>query len=333
MKKVLFISIILLQTCFGQDIHFSQFFNSPLQINPALAGQIDKKARFAANQRVQYRSISGNPYNTFAISGDVFEPYQKEKYGAGASIMHDITGDSKFRTLQINLAGSYIIPIDSNQSLSIGIQPGFTHRTIDYSALSFDSQYNGFQYDPNLNNNENFQKDARNYFNLNLGLNYKINIKERAWGSAGFALYNITKPKQTFFADDNIKLDRRASINLEGQYPINLKWDLQPKMFMMFQGKYKEIIIGTLGKYTIINERGVYRAAYAGTLYRNGDAGYIFAGFDYNDWHLGLSYDINLSNLKPASLRRGGWEIALIYKINPFIYKSEQHRVCPDYMF
>jgi hypothetical protein len=37
--------------------------------------------------------------------------------------------------------------------------------------------------------------------------------------------------------------------------------------------------------------------------------------FDFNDLSLGFSYDINISQLKPASNSQGSFEFSLIYKI------------------
>ena len=174
--------------------------------------------------------------------------------------------------------------------------------------------------------------EGRGYINLGTGLTYRYDMKERMWGEVGIGLFNLLKPRQSFFNDDDIQRDRRALIQLRGSYPVSLKWDIIPSFSFMFQGVYKELIFGNLGKYTLVNERGQYRALYGGLFYRGGDAGYAFIGMDYDNWHAGLSYDLNLSNLNPASLKRGGWEVALIYKMRYYKYKSEVHRRCPNYM-
>ncbi len=319
---------------YGQDIHFSQFFNSPIINNPANAGMIDEDYRFAANQRVQWRSISDNPYNTFALSADMKNPFQKENFGAAFSFLHDITGDSRFQTIDINLSGAYIMPLSSDtvHAISFGLQTGLAIKNINYTDLSFDKQYNGVYYDASLGNGENFASESKTYLNLATGATYFFKPSKRMWGEAGVALFNITKPKQSFFTDETIRRDRRALIQLRGSYPINTKWDLIPSFSFMFQGKYKELVFGNLGKYILVDERGQYRALYGGLFYRGGDAGYMFLGMDYDNWHVGLSYDLNLSNLKPASARRGGWEVALIYKLRYFKYRPEIHRSCPNYM-
>lgn len=335
MRKLLTISFLLFMgTAVGQDIHFSQFFSSPLNLNPALTGQFDADYRFVANQRQQWRSVTNNPYSTFAVSADAYEPLEKQNIGAGVSFLYDVAGLSRFKTAKLNFSGSYWKPVstDSVHSVSGGAQFGFTHRSITYDELAFDAQYNGSSYDASLSNGENFQRDSRFYLNFNVGAVYYYRPEERMWASAGLAYMNIPGAKQSFFNDDGITLDSRVVLSLEGQYPVADDWDILPSIFVQAQGTYRELIFGSRGKYTLVNQNNVYRAFYAGLFYRNRDAGYFMLGMDYDQWHVGVSYDVNISNLSPASNNRGGFEIAVIYKLSTFKEKRIIHRICPDYI-
>ena len=318
----------------AQDIHFSQFFNAPIINNPANAGLIKEDFRFAGIQRVQWQSISDNPYNTLGLSADMSEPLGLQNTGAGISILHDLTGDSRYKTLDINLSLSrqFYLSSDSVHSLSSGLLLGFSRKSIDYTNLQFDRQYNGAFYDPNLSSNETFSNQGQSFINLGLGGTYMYNRGNRLFGEVGMSLFNINKPRQSFFNDDDIRRDRRFLLQLRGGYPINYDLDIQPTVAIMFQGKYKEIILGSLVKYTLVNARDDYRALYAGLLYRNSDAGYLYLGMDYDSWTVGLSYDLNVSRLQPASLKRGGWEVAVIYRLRYYKYEPVTHKICPSYM-
>ena len=73
MKKILFTLIIcvaLVSVINAQDPNFSQFFASPLTLNPALTGKFDGVYRFAANYRNQWPTIS-NAYTTDTASLDM----------------------------------------------------------------------------------------------------------------------------------------------------------------------------------------------------------------------------------------------------------------------
>lgn len=100
----------------------------------------------------------------------------------------------------------------------------------------------------------------------------------------------------------------------------------------MSQGTFKELIFGAAAKYILLDERGVYRALYFGGWYRNKDAGFVSVGMDYDSWNVGVSYDINISNLTPASNMKGGLEISVIYILRQFKPDRIKHRICPDYI-
>jgi hypothetical protein len=73
MKKflfTLFVCIALASVSTAQDPNFSQFFASPLTLNPALTGKFDGVYRFAANYRNQWPTIS-NAYTTMTASIDM----------------------------------------------------------------------------------------------------------------------------------------------------------------------------------------------------------------------------------------------------------------------
>ena len=46
---------------------------------------------------------------------------------------------------------------------------------------------------------------------------------------------------------------------------------------------------------------------------RFGDAIIPYVGLEFGEFRLGTSYDVNISSLNPASMKRGGIELSLIY--------------------
>src|SRR6187549_3041927 len=68
---VIIIALVLLKTeLSAQDPHFSQFFASPLTLNPALTGKFDGLFRVAGNYRDQWPAIS-KAFITSTISVDM----------------------------------------------------------------------------------------------------------------------------------------------------------------------------------------------------------------------------------------------------------------------
>ena len=149
--------------------------------------------------------------------------------------------------------------------------------------------------------------------------------------SGGIGFYNLNRPNQGFYTD-KVKRDIRTSLFVKGMYELTTDWDLLPSVSFQVQGKYRELILGSTARYTLINTGGQYRAVYFGAFFRNKDAGYVSVGADYQSWFLGVSYDFNVSKLVPASNARGGIEFAARYIIHRFKPKKIIHRACPDYI-
>src|SRR5579871_6216536 len=94
-RKILFALILVSSIARAQDPHFSQFYLSPLTLNPALAGDIDETYRAGAIYRNQYGSVTV-PYVTPSASFDmnVFKGSESHDYlGLGLLILNDRSGD------------------------------------------------------------------------------------------------------------------------------------------------------------------------------------------------------------------------------------------------
>ena len=104
-----FIVLASFTTVKAQDIHFSQFYMSPLNLNPAMTGVMNCKTRFVANYRNQWASVlKANAYNTYSASYDQKVPVGREDYfGIGGSLWGDVAGESRFGTTQGRISLSY----------------------------------------------------------------------------------------------------------------------------------------------------------------------------------------------------------------------------------
>jgi len=329
---VLFLLVIGFRVM-SQDIHFSQFYMNPIFLNPALTGNFNGDLRFTGNQRTQWRSVS-RPYNTIALSAETREGFILPDMYHAVNLFHDVSGDGNYRTIEFNLSSSYRLFIDNDSlhSITPGIQLGVNHRNIDFSKLMFDNQFNGYYYDPTLPNQENFGSANRTGLNFNLGLMYAYRPAYRKEVVAGIGWFNIPQMKQSLYGNDLIKRDRRVAVHIKANYDLNFQWDIQPGIFMQFQGTYKEIIFGTNARYVMKDKKGEYIAPYGGVWFRNRDAAYLVVGMYYNNWIAGVSYDFNVSKLLPASNVRGGLEFSVQYIIHLFKPKEISHRICPDYL-
>lgn len=327
---ILFISCTILSR--AQDIHFSQFYQSPFSLNPALTGQFDGDWRFVGNQRTQWRSVTV-PYSTWGIAVD--KPHlTKQDVNAGLSIFTDKAGDSQLTTTMINGAVSkaLVLPNRPQDQLTVGLMLGLTLMSIDYSALNYDNQWNGLFYDPSLSSGESYARDSRAYMNLHIGGHYRRVVDDQKSWTLGTSLFNLSAPKQSFFDEAFVRLDPRWVLHGSYQYKIDEQWTIEPMGLFMNQGKFREFDLGGRVHYTIQPNSWAYEALYAGAFARTKDAGYLLAGIRYHHWDVGVSYDINLSDLEPASNNRGGLEFGVIYIIPPSPKIAPVRKVCPDYI-
>lgn len=316
---------------FGQDIHWSQFNDNQLFQNPGNSGHFNGDYRFVANYRDQWRSVTV-PFSTISFSADT-RLYNNKNVGLGLLLFHDVVGDGKLRTVEVQGNASYLLKItkDSMHTLRPGINFGMNHRQVNWDQFYFDNQFNGYMYDPSLPTNEVYMADRKTNFSFGIGTIYEYYKNKRQKITAGIGFYNLNRPNQGFY-NQTIPRDIRINLFAKGLYKLDIDWDLVPALNVSIQGKYREIILGSSVKYTLVDRAGIYRALYAGLWYRNRDAGYVSVGMDYQDWFVGLSYDVNFSKLVPASNARGGFEIAARYIIHHFKPKKVIHRVCPDFI-
>src|SRR5262245_33392920 len=78
----------------AQDIHFSQFFNTPYATSPANIGLFDGQYRAGGVFRQQWRSVT-RPYRTFGLGGDAANVAGVTGLGAGLWLYNDRAGDSR----------------------------------------------------------------------------------------------------------------------------------------------------------------------------------------------------------------------------------------------
>jgi len=318
----------------GQDLHYSQFMSSPVYLNPAATGVFKGNYRIALNGKNQWQSVT-QPYRTISLAFDmtpVQRRFKRDAFGAGVIVHADVAGDSKFSTTNPALTFSYIRSLDrqGTHTVSAGIQAGMVFRSISTSALSFSNQYNGYNYDPGLPNNEEFHLTNYNYFDIGAGTHWNYQFARERSCYAGIGVYHFFRPKQSFMDDRNIKLDVKWNMYAGTQLNLSPAVDITPQVLIVKQGQYNEVLMGSQVKY-IQNRYSHtdYLSLNAGLYYRSKDALIFTTGFDYKQFVFGISYDMNVSSLKPATYYKGGLEFSLVYTYSKYKNKRRKEIPCP----
>lgn len=317
MRKLtlLLVAVLCYTMSFAQDIHYSQFYASPLTLNPALTGINDCNYRVAAMYRSQWSSVSPDPYQTPSISFDINNVLQriikKGTLSAGALLLNDKAGSGALTNTTFQGSLAYQRPLTSNRKLngSLGLQFGYTQKTLNFDKLVFETQFDGEQFDPNLSNQESFNNKI-SYVDLNAGLYFSYNISTKSDIFLGGALFHILEPAEKFLSSG---ADNKLGMRIVGQGGVRIgltdNLDLIPQFLYMSQTKAQEINVGATVQYAINTDFKIF----GGVWYRVNDAVIPMIGIEYKRIRFGLSYDVNTSSLKDASNSNGGFELALSY--------------------
>ncbi len=343
MKKIYLVLIASLTflAAGAQDIHYTQFYNTPLTTNPALTGVVPGAWRVGVIYRNQWFSgvhngFFNSPYQTPSVSFDmpISVGSKGDAVGVGAFILYDAAGASSFGTFSAQASGSYIKKLGANHQLSAGLQIGFTQTR--YKNPQFASQYQGNEFNGNILSGVNLQPDVK-YVNLNVGLLYYGKLTSKISLYLGGTIFNTTVPKYNLSTgQDKKSLYLRGNISGGMDFTIGRRFHILPSVLWMRQSVTNELNTGVGFGYDI-NMRtnitlGIYnRANDIITKYHQAESVIAYAGFQVKGFKLGASYDFTMSKFKEAGGGTGGFEISLMYIGMPKVYSLKEIMFCPRF--
>lgn len=324
MKKIIILLTIFniqysIFNSFAQDIHFSQFYVSPLTLNPANTGLFKGKYRGAVNYRSQWSSVIPNPYTTMSGSLDMVMKNKFANFGVGIMLFNDKSGAGALTINNIMVSFAAHKKFGKHQ-LSLGVQAGIVQKSIDYSELTFNNQYtSNAEFDPTSSSNENNVNTSFSYPDFEGGLLWLFTPSKQLNIYLGYATFHLTQPTETFYDATKNKLNSRSVFHGGGTYKLNKKIGVDPHFIFMSQSKAQEFLLGTDLSYHLGKASKADAILYVGAWYRDSfknkttDAFIPTVAGQYKNVRLGISYDVNVSSLKTASKAKGGFEISLIY--------------------
>lgn len=332
--QIFFFCLLVSTGLQSQDIHYSQYYNSPLNISPALTGMYNGDMRFMGNYRNQWSSVPVD-YRTFTAAFDMKYFHKKLEngfFGGGIVLNTDEAGDSELGMTQVALSGAYTQQVNDNNMMTAGFQFGLGQRSFKLNALLFGNQWNGDIYSATEATGENFNNTSATFIDVGAGFNWRVQFDEGLRRlDIGVGAFHLNKPQQKFYEGGDVSLPMRFSAYASGEAEINELWSVVFHGIAQFQGSYKEAISGAGAKYWLSKARGKEMALQLGTAYRflgRADAIIPSVELQYLAWKFGLSYDINLSDFDVATNGRGGVELSLIYIITK-VKPTKAIKACP----
>lgn len=309
--------IVITMRTVGQDPSFSQFFSSPLNINPALTGNINGEWRAISNIRSQYAGPA-YPYQTGTASFDAKILADRipegHTFGLGTMFMYDKAMDGILKSTYASVNMSYNVKLGGDETEHfIGAGFGFIYgyRRVDFSRLIFGEQFTGNSFNTNLPTGESALSDMKQYISSSAGLTYTIR-SEFANLDIGYAGLHLNKPKQTFLQDDNQILPIRHVAHANYELFLNDYLVLNTNGVYMKQNTASYFSVGG-GVGRFIDEEGTMMVN-AGLWYWSDNAIVPYVGVTYKNFQVGFSYDVAISKLNNAPQRPRTWEFSLIIR-------------------
>ena len=305
----------------AQDPSFSQFFSSPLNINPALTGNINGDWRMISNYRDQWIGPA-SPYVTGTVSFDTKAMQHKTPdniennfMGVGGMLMFDHAMSGVVQSTYASLNLAYNIKITETdryrERLAIGFGAIYGHRRIDYNRVNFEEQFNGFGFNKNMPTGESSLSNMKPYFSGSTGITYTATTAKTNF-DIGVAAFHINKPKQTFLKDENQFLPMRKVAHTNFEMFVNQKTVINANAIYQYQKKASYFSVGgALGYYVDDNAESLITA---GLWYWSKNALIPYVGLGYKNFQVGLSYDLTISKLNDAARRPNSWEVSLILR-------------------
>ncbi len=302
----------------AQDPNFSQFFASPLTLNPALTGKFNGAVRVAGNYRNQWPTIN-NAFRTGTVSADFgILPNripEVDQFGVGVMGMYDVNGDGVMKNSYISGSLAYHKGLDENgyHQIGAGFSGTYAQRRLDIGKLDFADELTSLGFTGNtaeLFANGGFLNI--NYADVNAGFVYNGATNDYNNFYVGVSMYHINRPKVSF-QGANFILNPRYTIHGGGYFPVADATTLFVSANHQRQAGASETMLGAALGLTVNDDFDNPTDVYAGAWFRVGDAIIPYAGLEFGSYRFGISYDVNVSRLAAASRRRGGIELSLIW--------------------
>jgi type IX secretion system PorP/SprF family membrane protein len=322
LKPLLLFFILLLAVVQGytQDIHFSQFFETPLLRNPALAGIFSGDIRVQAVYRNQWNSVT-TPYQTGSLNAEYKKPIGKgdDFLTIGGQILYDKAGTIALQSTHILPALNYhkSLSADRNMYLSLGFMGGWVQRSINRSKVTTNSQYDGTGFNPGLSINEPGLNNSYSYLDASVGMSFNTQIGDNPDNNIylGAAYHHFNKAtKVSFYGTPNYEMIPKwvASGGLRMTISDYAFFTLMGDYSK--QGNFTEILGGALYSFRLDDIEDPKYILHGGAFLRWKDALIPVVKLEFKPMAVSISYDANISQLKSASRGRGGFEVALSYQ-------------------
>ena len=331
MKCLTRVSILILMIIYGKEVgaqvdpHFSQYYVYPSWLNPALTGIFDGDYRVSGIYRNQWNSIA-----PFSTPGASIEVTTNNNLNFGVSILNQTVKSGGYNYLTAYGSASYTgvkFGVAGNQRLVFGLQAGIINRRFDQSKFTTGNQWNPITgYNPSVAA-ESIAITKSMSFDAGVGVLYfDAEPGKKTNFYAGFSASHITQPDDKF---TSVTTKQKIPMRFTGHAGIRISvsdmLSITPNILYLKQGTASEKMAGAYAQLKANANTDVL----FGANYRFEDAISPYIGFNHKNMTLGVSYDINTSDLGRLVNGASSFEISLSFIGRKTIKTPEEHFICP----
>lgn len=328
-------------TILSQDVIYSQ--NSILTHfrNPALTGLYDGKYKLSTDFRSQYFTVSSeDKFNSLNFSFDSRINIHKNDFiNFGIVTNKESLGSNKILINRglINLSYSKQLNYNKYSQVSDFLIAGFQFGACQFSygmnSYTFGIQFDKITqlYNAEIPSGEQFNS-SKLFPEFNIGLLwYRITDKSNYY--CGISAYHINQPDISFNSNISRKYLQRLSVLLGTQHEVSKNIAFLPSIDFNFQGNNFNARPGLHLKVSLEGSNYFKVGSVFSVSKQIGGFGFsdmiINTGYEFSDFGIGLSYEINLSSVKAITGLNGAFEIAgyYIFGKSPKRYRL----ICPTF--
>jgi len=318
-----------MQVVYSQDVHFSQPYLNPLAFNPGRTGVFEGKWRANAAYRDQWSAVPV-AFRTATAGAEVkLRDFNRGFAAGGFSLVHDQAGDLGLRWLQISLTGSYTQQLDGRNALTVGGGLSLAQRAVDFSNIRVRNQWDGEQFVQGLPTKEPFGSASAMRPSVSGGVNWYHKVTDKRthvhFGAGG---HHLNRPDLSLDENASFNLPVRLGVLFNGAVQLSEQTDAVGYALFQHMQSASEALLGG-GVRRVLSSGPANHTALQLTLgVRLNDALVPALALERNNWIVGLGYDLNSSLFDVATRRRGGFELAAVYRNLP-VPPVKQFKACP----
>lgn len=318
----------------AQSMHFSQYYNAPMLLNPANTALLpEHDYRIGTNYRNQWASVPV-PYSTFSLYTDMQVIKSDEKFncfGIGFALFTDRAGDGLLSLTRGEANLAYHLQMGQSSILSLGGSVGYVQRSLNYDRLTYDFQWNGETFSPSNPNGELNGVIKTNYATVGVGLSYSY-FNDVVFLKFSGGVNNVNQPKESFYGTGINELGMRPTGNLDFIIKVASNVIVNPSVFYANQKGAYELMYGTLFRFNITPDNDRPTQFIIGGYHRMGDAAVGAMGLQWNNFQFMANYDHTISKLGPYNRGKGAMEFSIIYQgVYPSSPQNRRTLGCPRF--